>query len=63
VLVEVTFSLPGAGARLVNAVQDKDLPVVQGITLLVAAAIILVNIVVDVLYVLVDKRIRLGHAT
>jgi len=59
VLVEEVFALPGLGSMLVDAVNAKDIPVVQGITLLFAALIVLINFVVDVLYVAVDPRITL----
>ncbi|HZV72289.1 MAG TPA: ABC transporter permease [Conexibacter sp.] len=60
ILVETTFSLPGLGTLLVSAVQDKDLPVLQAVSLLLAALIVLVNLAVDVLYTVVDPRIEFG---
>jgi peptide/nickel transport system permease protein len=60
VLVEVTFSIPGLGQLLVDSVNFKDVPMVQGAVLLVAATVIAINILTDVLYTLVDPRIRLG---
>ena len=60
VLIEVTFSLDGLGSMLINAVNGKDYPVVQGVALLVAAMVVLVNLAVDVAYVLVDPRIVYG---
>jgi peptide/nickel transport system permease protein len=60
VIVEVAFALPGIGAQLVDAVGTKDMPVVQGITLLIAAVIIGVNLIVDIVYALVDPRITFG---
>jgi peptide/nickel transport system permease protein len=60
VLVEVTFIIPGLGSLLIEAVNSKDVPVVQAIALIFAATIVLVNLVVDILYVLVDPRIRIG---
>lgn len=63
VLVEATFALPGLGSALVEAVQTKDIPVLQGLVLVIATLIILVNLVVDVLYALVDPRIQFGKAT
>lgn len=59
VLVEYTFGLNGLGSLLVTAVLEKDFPVVQAITLLFTASFIAINIVVDVLYGIVDPRIRL----
>ncbi|MDQ3734070.1 MAG: ABC transporter permease [Actinomycetota bacterium] len=58
VLVEVTFALPGLGALLVDSVAFKDVPMVQGLTLLLGAVAILANLVTDVLYLFVDPRIR-----
>jgi peptide/nickel transport system permease protein len=60
VLVEYTFGLNGLGALLVQAVQDKDYPTVQGVTLLFAASFVLINLVVDLLYAVVDPRVRLS---
>ena len=60
VLVEVTFALPGLGSLLVDSANFKDLPMVQGITVVVAMLIILVNLLTDILYVIVDPRIRFG---
>jgi len=52
------FALPGLGRLALGAISARDLPVVQGITLFVATAIVLVNFAVDVLYGLLDPRIR-----
>lgn len=57
VLVEVTFALPGTGALLVDSVQAQDVPMVQGLAILIAAVVVLVNLVVDLLYPLIDPRI------
>ncbi len=58
VIVEVIFARPGLGQVLVGAVSAQDLPVVVGITLLLAGVYILVNLLVDLLYVVVDPRMR-----
>jgi peptide/nickel transport system permease protein len=58
VLVEVIYSRPGLGNVLVQAVSNQDLPVVVGITMLVALIYVAVNLMVDLLYVLVDPRLR-----
>jgi peptide/nickel transport system permease protein len=60
VLVEQTFGLGGLGSLLVNAVQVRDYPVVQGTTVFIAALFILINLVVDVLYGVIDPRVRYG---
>src|SRR5262249_39147218 len=62
VLVETAFSLPGIGQLLINAVQRKDVPVVQGVAITIAMAIILINLLTDLLYLIVDPRIRFGRA-
>lgn len=59
-LVEVTFSLPGIGKLLVNAAVNKDLPMIQGVALVIAVVIMLANLLADLLYLAVDPRIRAG---
>ena len=59
-VVEVAFGLNGLGAYLVGAAQSKDLAVVQGISLLLVTAFVTVNLLVDVLYALLDPRVTLG---
>ncbi len=58
ILTETIFSWPGLGRWLMDALQRRDYPVVQGGVLLVAVMIILVNLLVDVLYGVVNPRIR-----
>jgi peptide/nickel transport system permease protein len=58
IILESVFALPGLGRLALGAISARDLPVVQGITLFVATAIVLVNFAVDVLYGLLDPRIR-----
>lgn len=60
VLVEVTFSLPGLGSLLVTAATTKDLPVLQGVVMLFAIVIVVANLLADIIYMLVDPRIRVG---
>jgi peptide/nickel transport system permease protein len=60
VLVEVTFIIPGLGNLLIESVAAKDVPTVQAVALLFAGVIVLVNLLVDILFVLIDPRIRLG---
>jgi peptide/nickel transport system permease protein len=59
-VVEVVFGLAGLGAYLVGSAQSKDLAVVQGISLLLVTAFVAVNVLVDVLYVVLDPRVSLG---
>jgi ABC-type dipeptide/oligopeptide/nickel transport system permease component len=58
VLTETVFGWPGIGRLLVDSIGARDFAVVQGIVLVYAAAFILLNVIVDVLYVVVDPRIR-----
>jgi peptide/nickel transport system permease protein len=58
VVVEYVFNYPGVGAKLVDAVHNKDLPVAQTVTLLIAAVYVFVNLAADVLTLLVSPRVR-----
>ncbi|MCL0057593.1 ABC transporter permease [Dehalococcoidales bacterium] len=58
VLTEIVFAWPGIGRLLVEAILARDYPVVQGVVLVIAAMFILVNLVVDIIYVYLDPRIR-----
>lgn len=58
VLTERVFSLPGLGNVLVESIYRRDFPVIQGATLVVAAGFVVVNLLVDVSYALIDPRIR-----
>jgi len=60
VVIETIFSRPGIGHLMVNAILWKDLPLVQGIVLLVALVYTLVNLATDVAYAYLDPRIRYG---
>jgi peptide/nickel transport system permease protein len=62
VLVEVTFALPGVGSLLVTSVSFGDIPMVQGLAMLIAIVIVLVNLLTDVLYLFIDPRIRFDRA-
>jgi len=60
VLVETVFARPGLGRVTLRAIIDRDLPVVLGIILLAAVTFALINLTVDVLYRLIDPRLRTG---
>jgi peptide/nickel transport system permease protein len=57
VLVEVTFALPGVGSLLVDSITSKDVPVVQGVSMLIAFTVVVINLLIDLLYLAVDPRI------
>ena len=58
IILESVFYLPGLGRLALGAITARDLPVVQGVVLFVASVIVMVNAAVDVLYGLLDPRIR-----
>ncbi|CUU20615.1 peptide/nickel transport system permease protein [Bradyrhizobium sp. JR7.2] len=61
-IVESIFALPGIGRLLVGAIYTRDLVILQGVVLLVACGFVIVNFIVDMLYAVLDPRIRHGHA-
>lgn len=60
IVMEMYFNIPGMGRTLITAIVSKDFPVIQGFTVVFAAIFILTNILTDVLYALVDPRVRLS---
>lgn len=58
VVTETIFNIPGLGSLLVTAASSRDYPMIQGIILVTATAFVLVNLLVDVIYVLVNPQIR-----
>ncbi|HEV2637852.1 MAG TPA: ABC transporter permease [Actinocrinis sp.] len=58
VLAEIAFSQKGIGALAILAIQQKDFPTMMGITLVAAGFIVIANLVVDVLYAVIDPRVR-----
>jgi peptide/nickel transport system permease protein len=62
VIVESIFALPGIGRLLIGAIYTRDLVILQGVVLVVACGYVLMNFIVDMLYAVLDPRIRHGHA-
>ena len=62
VIIESIFSLPGIGGALVEAFNNRDILVVQGIVLVLALIVVLCNLITDILYAVLDPRIRYGRA-
>ncbi|MFG3284880.1 ABC transporter permease [Streptomyces sp. NPDC048111] len=60
ILTETTYSIPGLGQAVLQAINDRDLPVILGVTLITSAAVIFANLVVDLLYAVIDPRVRLA---
>jgi peptide/nickel transport system permease protein len=61
IVVEQIFSLPGVGRLTLTAVLNRNYPVIQGTVLLITFLFLLINIVTDALYAVLDPRIRYGH--
>ncbi len=60
VVTETVFRLPGMGQLVIDSIQRRDFPVIQGAVMTIAAIKILMNLTVDVLYGYLDPRIRYG---
>jgi peptide/nickel transport system permease protein len=60
VILERIFSLPGLGLYFFDALNAKDLQVIQGVTLVIALIFVLINLLVDVLYAYINPKVRLG---
>jgi peptide/nickel transport system permease protein len=61
VVTETIFNIPGIGSLLVNAIKRRDYPVIQGVVMFATLAYLLVNLAIDLVYGLVDPRIRLSN--
>lgn len=61
VVIENVFSLPGLGRLIFQAISNRDIPLVQAMVMLLAATVIVINFVVDVLYALIDPRLKVAH--
>jgi peptide/nickel transport system permease protein len=57
--IETAFTLPGMGQLLVHALVNQDVPVILGIVLTVSIAVVIANLLVDILYSVLDPRVRL----
>ena len=60
VITEAVFNLPGVGRLSINSVTDSDLPVITATVLIAATFVIVANLVVDILYAVIDPRVRLA---
>jgi peptide/nickel transport system permease protein len=61
VLVEITFAIPGLGSLLVESVHAVDIPMLQGLVVFIAIFIVVLHLVIDVLYAVIDPRVRFGR--
>lgn len=60
IVIEQVFNIPGVGAWVVGAIASQDLPIVLGVTLVAAAAVVTFNLLVDIAYAVLDPRVRLA---
>ncbi|MBK8445876.1 MAG: ABC transporter permease [Micropruina sp.] len=60
IVIESVFALPGLGSQLLDAVSQRDLSIVQGVVMFLAAAVLLINFLVDLSYAWIDPRLRTG---
>ncbi|GGW19691.1 ABC transporter permease [Streptomyces capoamus] len=60
ILTESTFNLPGLGRAVLDAIKNQDLPIILGVTLITSLAVLIANLVVDILYAVIDPRVRLS---
>jgi len=61
IIIENVFYLPGLGRLIFQAINQRDLIVVEGVVMLLVASVILINLVVDICYAIVDPRLRVGQ--
>jgi peptide/nickel transport system permease protein len=59
-IIEQIFSLPGLGTYIIQAINDKDIPEIQGVVLVVATAFVLINLTVDIVYAYLNPKVRLS---
>ena len=60
IITESIFSWPGIGREIVQALQRRDYPMVQGCVLFISFTYVVVNLLTDIMYSIIDPRIRLG---
>ncbi len=60
IVIETVFSLPGLGALLVNSILSRDYPVVQGVVIVFVVLVMIINLVTDILYSILDPRVKLS---
>jgi peptide/nickel transport system permease protein len=59
-VIERVFSLPGIGQQMINSILGRDFPTVQGITLVFAIMVVVVNLLTDVTHAVLDPRVKLA---
>lgn len=59
IVIEQVFTLPGVGRLLINAISTRDLPLAQGMILYISLVIVVINFLIDIIYTVIDPRIKL----
>ena len=59
IIIEQVFTIPGMGSLLISSISNRVYPVVQGILVIIAALVVIINFLVDLLYGRIDPRIRM----
>ena len=59
-MIETVFGIPGLGSLLVASISARDYPMVQGLTITFAVLVVIVNLLADIAYSVVDPRVRLS---
>ena len=59
-IIEIIFAVPGLGKHFVQSVTNRDYPLVLGVTLLYAGLLVVANLLVDLLYAVIDPRIKMN---
>jgi peptide/nickel transport system permease protein len=62
VIIEQIFAIPGIGQQFLQAISNRDIPVIEGIVLVFAVIVVLANLITDLLYAVLDPRVRHGSA-
>ncbi|EKN70645.1 ABC transporter permease [Neobacillus bataviensis LMG 21833] len=61
IVVETIFGIPGIGQLVINSIAHRDFPMIQGVVLFVTVSYVFINLTVDLLYGVIDPRVRLNH--
>ena len=59
-IIEQIFALPGVGRELLQAISNRNIPVIEGIVLVFAVVVVVANLITDLLYAVLDPRVRHG---
>ena len=58
-VIETLFLMPGMGKSMVDAIFQRDYPIIMGIAMVVVSCIVLINLITDIIYIFIDPRISL----